>query len=591
MKILNKIFILNSFFAISGVSAASTALDQIIEEPPLPETVEDTLETISEFPEIELPAPPVPEYDFIFENLDKSIELKVLLETAKGLQRLDRIKIEDMEYDLQNLSEEVRLQALESLAKSEELKKLNLKGLSGDNKLNESESKTIQKAFYVPQIKKISIENKYGDITVRGYDGDSLEVQAVIIVKSTSREKALNALDRLDLKMKKWGNTFKIQTISNGSTKLAPRDKEKEREARGNKRSFNMSPLAFLDKKSYTVDITIKMPKGKTVIIENKYGDINIEETDGLVEIDNYNGDIAVFESKSVEIQIKYGDTEIESIDGDVEVDYYNGDLRVKDVDGSLTGDGKYADVYIDNIKEAVNIINYMGKIDLRDIQKSSSIESKYGDIKVSNVAGNLAVDNYNGNLIIEEIEGTLIINSKYGNLDISQINKGVNIINYNGDIELNNLADSVYVNNKYGKITATEIGKDLNFSNYNGNIKLESIGGFIKTNITYGNLDISSAAPRIKAYIYNGDVKIKKIIGGNPDIHIESKYGKVKLEIPFESSAKFDLQTKSGNIIQKIAPGKISSKNGIKSMQGLIGSGQGTIIIKGDNTDIYLKN
>ncbi|MEE8334820.1 MAG: hypothetical protein V3S48_00110, partial [Candidatus Neomarinimicrobiota bacterium] len=497
------------------------------------------------------------DYDYDFDDLDESIELKILLETAEGLERLERIKVKKLGLDLEKVTAMVRSKAVEVRNLNEHLNLLGKLPLLDENKFNKSVKKSIDRSFYFPQIRKVSIENKYGDITVTGYNGDSIKVQVEITAKSITVEKAQKALDRLDVKMKKWGSVFKIQTDSNSRpARLPVRDKEKDRQRdrsrererlqeQYSEQSRTFGALAFMDKKSYTVDMTIYMPKGMAVIIENKYGEVNIEATEGNVEVDNYNGDISIFETKSVVILNKFGDTDIESILGDIEVENYNGDLQVKDVQGSVTAESKYSESDISNISGTVAIIGYNGNATLMNIDKSLTVENKYGDIEISSVDGDLAVENYNGNLQIEKIKGTLLVNNKYGDLSISEIMKGVNIENFNGDIELNDLSDSVFVSNKYGKITARSIDNGINFYNYNGDIKLESIGGEINVEILYGNLDIVSSMPKIKTSVFNGDVKIKKLNSGVLDIEIDSKYGKVRVEIPDEISAKFYLETK----------------------------------------------
>ncbi|MBC8344973.1 MAG: DUF4097 family beta strand repeat protein [Candidatus Marinimicrobia bacterium] len=375
-------------------------------------------------------------------------------------------------------------------------------------------SKEIERRFYLPPNGKIDVENKYGDVTVIGWDKDSVLVKAIVTVGRRSEENAIRALDNYDVRMKTWGKSLKI------TTEIAGAD-EKRPIAIGDK-SIRVGKLVFgiQDEGSYSIDLDIFVSTGVFVKVENKYGEV-----------------------------------EIEMIEGDVEVENYNGSISVQNIEG---------DVLIDN---------------------------KYGDVEAMEISGTVEISNYNSDILVENIGKSATIKTKYGSIDAVDIGRELDIENYNGDITVRGLKGSLLALNKYGTIKVRNAESTVELENYNGDIELDQINGAITAETKYGSIEIESANPIITCNVYNGDIVMKKIAGGEADMHITSKYGKVKLNLPKDIIARMVLKTKYGSIHYSFMEDAIEKEESTSSLIGLRGSGKGTLRIDGYSTDIYLKD
>ena len=175
------------------------------------------------------------------------------------------------------------------------------------------------------------------------------------------------------------------------------------------------------------IEVYIPKDYDKNIIINNKYGDIDVEEfSKANIEINEDCGDVDVIGGNKVDIKNKYGDIKLEKAK-EANIKQSAGAVKVESVD-DIVVKNNYGDIKITNVYNSINAEEDCGdvKIDNLTINKDSSIKNNLGSIKIGST-----------NEIYIEAKtdlGDVKVNNNYKKSDIT-----LNLKNNCGDIKVNN--------------------------------------------------------------------------------------------------------------------------------------------------------
>ena len=205
----------------------------------------------------------------------------------------------------------------------------------------------LNKAYEVnaENINSLDIDNSYGNVKIEKYDGSSIKIDAVIVIKSNN-ETASALVEKL-IEVSET-QTLVIRTKNEGLT--------------GN--SNNRHQLS--------VNYTVKVPKELSYNIKNRYGDTTMEKLSG-----------------DIIIQAGFGKIEIRDIEGDVQIENSFGEIRVRDITGKVEIENEHGNIVYSN-KEVnskdISLINKMGSITAeinKNQQGSFEAITRFGQISL----------------------------------------------------------------------------------------------------------------------------------------------------------------------------------------------------------------
>ena len=332
-------------------------------------------------------------------------------------------------------------------------------------------SKKIHKEYNTNEETHLDLTNKYGDVEITNWDKNSLVIDVKITVDHRSEEKAKELLEHITVEFNQSGNTIEVETNIDDN--------------------FNKSGWFFnfdSDNKKFSIDYEIKMPKSIQLTLENKYGDVFIDEIAGHADI-----------------TVKYGNLKANKI------------LR----DNTKPLSHIYL-AYSDGTIEEANWLKMTLKYSKMEIDKSIALMAvtKYSKLYTTETSSIVAESKYD-HYYLGEIEN-LVVESKYTDYKIDQLNKKLDIETKYGDMDIDYIPkafEEISVDNKYGHI-------DLKIDDA-ASYKLDGIAEY--GDIEYPN---SKNVSRIEE---NSDLKIRGIIGKakNPksSIKLQTKYGDIELE------------------------------------------------------------
>jgi hypothetical protein len=245
----------------------------------------------------------------------------------------------------------------------------------------------------------LEISNRYGDVIIQSWDNDQVVIDVQVTVEARNIEKSQQLLDYIDVEFEEDGNTISATTIID--------DK------------FNFSGWGNNSKK-FSIDYNIKMPAETALKLSNKYGNTDIDELNGLVDLN-----------------IKYGNLRAGKLTRG----------NVKPINQLYLAYGKGS---IDETGWLDMYIRYCGKMEITK-SKALLLDSKYSKLYLGETSSVVGKSKYD-NLDIESIKN-LILENGYTDLDIGELTKQLTYEGSYGSLTVDNIPagfESLDVDTRY---------------------------------------------------------------------------------------------------------------------------------------------
>lgn len=117
-------------------------------------------------------------------------------------------------------------------------------------------NKTYKEKYDVDKGASMVIRNKFGDIHCQAWDESSVDITVTIKVDAFSQEKANRVFEKIDVEL--GGTRTKVEGITT---------------------------VGSISNADFSIDYNIRMPRWINIDLDNKFGDIYLDEADGMVKI------------------------------------------------------------------------------------------------------------------------------------------------------------------------------------------------------------------------------------------------------------------------------------------------------------------
>ena len=300
----------------------------------------------------------------------------------------------------------------------------------------------------------LSTDTKYSDVELITWDKSNVDILAVVEVDASSQNRAEEALKKVDIQIRKSGNTISVETeMENGWSRNV----------------------------KTSITITIKAPAWVNLDLESSYGDLFIQEASELVMIDLKYGNLKAGtlsrgnQKPYSEIDLAYSDGVIDEA-GWLDVVVAYSDLEVNlskmlfvdskyskllgEKAGGIVTEGMYDKYYFDEVDSFVAELKYSG-LKFGKLNKTLSLESAYTGAKIgtlSNGFDEVDAELSYGNLTVGLEQGASFKfegEAKYGTVNIGtgdrlSKTKENNYVRVWGNVG-SNPKSSIHVITKYG--------------------------------------------------------------------------------------------------------------------------------------------
>ena len=250
-------------------------------------------------------------------------------------------------------------------------------------------TKEFHKEFSAGANTTLEINNKYGDVIVRKWDKDQVVINVKVTVDMPDREKAEKFLNYIDVQFSEDNNTISAETIID--------------------EKFSFTGWGSSSKR-FSIDYDVNMPAETALDLSNRYGNTDIDELHGLVNIDikygNLNaGKLTRGNIKPLsELSIAYGKGTIDEA-GWMDVTLrYVGNMNINKSQALLL-DSKYSKLFLGEASSMVG-------------------ESKYDNLRIESI-NNLVLENGYTDTNIGLLTKKLNYTGSYGSFSIDRIPSG----------------------------------------------------------------------------------------------------------------------------------------------------------------------
>jgi hypothetical protein len=166
-----------------------------------------------------------------------------------------------------------------------------------------TESKQISKRFKISPETRIEITNKYGNIKINTWEKDSV----VFDIKIKVEDKKLSRLEK------------QISGIDfdfiNSQHFIIARSKVGENRSTFEKEVLNFKETVLQADGKIEIDFTVWMPKTNQLKVENKFGDIYVDDFVGDIDINLSNGNLKAHDfSGKTNLKLSFGDATINQL-------------------------------------------------------------------------------------------------------------------------------------------------------------------------------------------------------------------------------------------------------------------------------------
>ena len=169
-----------------------------------------------------------------------------------------------------------------------------------------------------------------------------------------------------------------------------------------------------------STDIELKIPKGASLDVNGRAGDVDVTNLDGNVDVLSENAGVRV-----------------QDIGGNVKIDTRKGDVvRCTNVRGTVELKGRNSDVELQQIAGQVTITGtYVGTISLRDLAKPLHVDNLETALNVQKVPGQITMDR--GNFSAQDIVGPLQLTTQATDVDLAGFSEPIEVRVDKGDVSL----------------------------------------------------------------------------------------------------------------------------------------------------------
>ncbi|MEZ5195016.1 MAG: hypothetical protein R2764_01040 [Bacteroidales bacterium] len=238
-------------------------------------------------------------------------------------------------------------------------------------------TKKISKSFDVSKDAVLSVKNKFGKVNCINWDKNSISIEVTITVEASNQEKANKYFNGIDIAIN--GSSDRVTAVT------------------------TMEGKAFdSNNNEFSIDYMINMPKSISVEIDNKFGDILLDEVQGPAKIDlgygTLNAKRLVGDAnklsikfsegfigyvKTADLELQYSELEIEEVN-DMVADSKFSELQLGKVD-VLTLETSYDDDFIGSVRD-LDVEADFSDVEIRSLSERLIAEFDYGDLKVKDV-------------------------------------------------------------------------------------------------------------------------------------------------------------------------------------------------------------
>jgi hypothetical protein len=252
-----------------------------------------------------------------------------------------------------------------------------------------TDTRNVRRVFAANLETTVEVENKYGKIQVVTWDKDSVAIEVTLRLSESSSSKLRKLKEDVSIDFSSTSNYILAKTVIESESGLIARELR------------NVTSTLTGSNKRMEINYTVRVPSILDVALNNKFGDIYLDDMDGQVDINLSNGMLKAGRLKgNSSIVLSFADGMIKSL-GSCTMELSYSDLVMEEV-SQLDLDSKSSELNVDSVN-VVKINSRRDKLNFKraeylygngnftqvrvyDFLKESDLYMKYGELTIEHV-------------------------------------------------------------------------------------------------------------------------------------------------------------------------------------------------------------
>jgi len=434
-------------------------------------------------------------------------------------------------------------------------------------------TRKFEKVYDVDPQSLFSLRTEFGDVVISTWDKKKVSVVAEI---KTSARKEKYAQE--------YGEDIKIevsQTPQELSVETDYPPRRKYRDGLFSSRSV-----------SFSVNYTIRLPVKMSADVRNNFGKLAITGVQGSLKAKTGHNGMSIIDCPDVShLKNQFGSIRLQNIGGrNIEIENSNSDIEAKVIKSSVNFHNRFGKVEVEGVAGDLTINNSNGNVFVADVKGMATIDDQFGSIDLKNITGKIKVNSRNGSLRIKDVAGGYVRNS-FGTVRVSNSSDtklGLTVDNQNGDISVDAIAGDASLSTTFARIDAVDISGDVTIQANNSTIEVINPGEAIEASNTFGSVIIKGAKYDCNIRNRNGSIDLTAIKAAE-NYRLSTTFGKIKITLPKNLSATFEVETSFGDI-ECDFPLKVSKSDTRMALEGTVKDGDSKVHIENQNGSVYIR-
>ena len=262
---------------------------------------------------------------------------------------------------------------------------------AGKTTLAIEKTKKYHESWPSAGVENVQISNKFGEVKFKNDGGSEITIDVLVKIEGNNERKVSELIDKIDVSFSKSGSTVKAETSIESNY------------------NFNGN---------FSIDYVVNVPSEKNLAVENKYGNVVVNQLTGNGNFDVQYGSLTAVGLKGIntKVLLAYGKAKIdETANIEMQIKYSN--ITMGET-GNMRLDMKYSTADIDKAKDIQTESRY-DKINVGELV-SLTADTKYSQVKIGKLMKHLQIGTGYGGIKVESIDPgfeSIIINNSYGNI------------------------------------------------------------------------------------------------------------------------------------------------------------------------------
>jgi DUF4097 and DUF4098 domain-containing protein YvlB len=401
----------------------------------------------------------------------------------------------------------------------------------------ENASRSFEKTLTLGTNQTLSLESKFGQVTIHGENGREAKITATIRAQAGSQAEAEKNVDEIKIEVSQDATGIKVRTVY-------PEDRV----------------LLRIHRSSYSVDYDIAVPTDAKLWVRSGFGNLDVRGVQGWADIENRNGQLISRDSGSTKLVNSFGPVEARGATGNVSIVNNNGPVEVSSVKGALNVQDRFAAITANSIEGQVTITGGNGSVELTDVG-AATVSNSFGSIKARNIHGSLTASNNNGSIEVEGVQGGATLTGSFGEITFRDVSGYAKITSANGKVRGERTGDEVYVKTTFGEVSLEQIGGAADVEDSNGSITAKEIKGKANFTTSFGAIEASGLRKGVKATTGNGQITLTDVGG---DAAVKTSFGSINVQ---RVNGNLKLENSNGAVQVNSVNGEATAKNSFGSV------------------------